>query len=79
VLGNFESLSNTSALTANTVVQSIGNKIEVCDYNGKPAFEIMLPENEGEVTLMDARTRFMAVVTSNNCIKMFDIMKTPYK
>jgi hypothetical protein len=66
-------------LTNNSVVQSLSNKIEVCDYNGKQQFEIMLPENEGEVTLMDARTRFMAVVTNQNCIKMFDIMKTPYK
>ena len=28
---------------------------------------------------MDARTKYMAVVTSANCIKMFDITKTPFK
>lgn len=35
VLGNFESHSNASALTATHVVQSLNNKIQVCNYQGQ--------------------------------------------
>lgn len=31
------------------------------------------------MTHVDARTKYMAVVTSTNCIKMFDITKKPFK
>jgi hypothetical protein len=38
-----------------------------------------MSENEGEVLQIDARGKFMAVVTSGNMIKMFDISKDEYK
>jgi len=34
-----------------------------------------MTENEGEVINIDARGRYMAVVTSNNMIKIFDISR----
>ena len=40
---------------------------------------IQMSENEGEVIHIDARGRFMAVITSNNMIKIFDISKKEYK
>lgn len=79
VLGNFESHSSASALLANSVVQSLNNKIQVVNYQGQEQFFIQLAENEGEVTHIDARTKYMAVVTSSNMIKMFDITKSPFK
>ena len=79
VLGNFESLSSASAMTADCVVQCSGNKIEAVDFAGKSQFVIQVPESEGEVAYVDARTRYMAVVTTTNCIKMFDITRKPFK
>jgi hypothetical protein len=38
-----------------------------------------MAESEGEVIQIDARGKFMAVVTSNNLIKMFDVSKEQYK
>ena len=38
-----------------------------------------MTEAEGEVTSIDARGRYMAVVTSNNMIKIFDISRRQYK
>jgi len=40
---------------------------------------IQLSENEGEVISIDARGRYMAVVTSNNMIKIFDTSRREYK
>ena len=41
----------------------------------------MLPmtENEGEVTLIDVKNRYMAVISANNMIKIFDISRRQYK
>ena len=55
------------------------NKIEVCSYKGEVMHVIQMSENEGEVIHIDARGRFMAVITSNNMIKIFDISKKEYK
>lgn len=38
-----------------------------------------MTEVEGEVINIDARGRYMAVVTSNNMIKIFDISRRQYK
>lgn len=38
-----------------------------------------MAEAEGEVIQIDARLKYMAVVTSNNMIKMFDVSKEQYK
>ena len=38
-----------------------------------------MAESEGEVTLMDVKGRYMAVVTQNNMIKIFDISRRQYK
>lgn len=51
----------------------------MCSYNGEVKHEILLAENEGEVINMDARGRYMAVVTSNNMIKIFDTSRRVYK
>lgn len=39
----------------------------------------MMTENEGEVISIDARGRYMAVVTNKNMIKIFDISRRQYK
>jgi hypothetical protein len=79
LLGNFESHSNVSALTKDSVVQCTDNKLEVCSYTGEVKNVIQLSENEGEVISIDARGRYMAVVTSNNMIKIFDTSRREYK
>lgn len=79
LLGNFESQSNVSALTQDSVVQSIDNKIEICSYKGEVKHVLQMTEVEGEVINIDARGRYMAVVTSNNMIKIFDISRRQYK
>ena len=66
-------------MTPNAIVQCTGNKIEAVDFHGKSMFVIQVPESEGEVAHIDARTKYMAVVTTTNCIKMFDITKKPFK
>jgi hypothetical protein len=55
------------------------NKIEVCSLKGEVMHVLQMSENEGEVIHIDARGRFMAVITSNNMIKIFDISKKEYK
>lgn len=55
------------------------NKLEVCSYTGEVKNVIQLTENEGEIIAIDARGRYMAVVTSKNTIKMFDISRRQYK
>jgi intraflagellar transport protein 140 len=66
-------------LTQDSVVQSSDNKLEICSYKGEVKHVIQLTENEGEVINIDARGRYMAVVTSNNMIKIFDISRRTYK
>ena len=58
---------------------STNNKLEICSYQGEVKHVIQLPEQEGEVIAIDARSRYMAVVTSNNMIKMFDTTRRQYK
>lgn len=38
-----------------------------------------MTENEGEVTAIDVKNRYMAVVTSSNMIKIFDISRRQFK
>jgi hypothetical protein len=79
LLGNFDSPSNVSALTKDSVVQSSDGKLEVVSYKGEVKHVIQMSENEGEVIAIDARGRYMAVVTSSNMIKVFDISRRVYK
>jgi len=79
-LGNFESRSNVCALTQDSVVQSPdGNKLEVCSYSGEVKQVLPLTEQEGDVISIDARGKYMVVVTSKSMIKMFDISRRTYK
>jgi hypothetical protein len=34
-----------------------------------------MTESEGEVTLIDVKNRYMAIITANNMIKIFDISR----
>ena len=38
-----------------------------------------MTESEGEVILMDVKNRYMAAISSNNMIKIFDISRRQYK
>jgi hypothetical protein len=68
------------ALTEDSVIQNEeGNKIQVCSFAGEVKQVIPMAEAEGEVTLMDVKGRYMAVVTQNNMIKIFDISRRQYK
>ena len=68
------------ALTEDSVIQNEeGNKIQVCSFAGEVKQVIPMAESEGEVTLMDVKGRYMAVVTQNNMIKIFDISRRQYK
>jgi len=68
------------ALTEDSVIQNEeGNKIQVCSFAGEVKQVIPMAESEGEVHLMDVKGRYMAVVTQNNMIKIFDISRRQYK
>lgn len=80
LLGNFESRANVCALTPDSVVQSPDvNKLEVCSYTGEVKQVLPLTEQEGEVIKIDARGKYMVVITSKSMIKMFDISRRTYK
>lgn len=79
LLGNFESNSIVCALTPDSVVQCAENRLEVCSYSGEVKQVLPLTEQEGEVIKIDARGKFMAVVTSKSLIKIFDISRRQYK
>jgi len=51
----------------------------VCSYSGEVKQVLPLTEQEGEVILIDARDKYMAVITSQNMIKIFDISRRTYK
>jgi hypothetical protein len=38
-----------------------------------------MTESEGDVTLMDVKNRYLAIVTSNNMLKIFDISRRQFK
>ena len=79
-LGTFESHSICCALTLDSVVQSPEpGKLEVCSYTGEVKQELPLMEQEGEVVKIDARGKYMAVVTSKSMIKVFDVSRRTYK
>lgn len=60
-------------------MQCAENKLEVCSYTGEVKQVLPLSEQEGEVIKIDARGKFMAVVTSKSLIKIFDISRRQYK
>ena len=74
-LGSFESNSIVCALTADSVVQSGERKIEVCSYSGEVKQVLPMTEQEGDAILIEVRGKYMAVVTSNSQIKIFDISR----
>jgi hypothetical protein len=51
----------------------------VLSFAGEVKQVIPMAESEGEVTLMDVKARYMAVVTANSMIKIFDISRRQYK
>lgn len=61
------------------MVQCQENQIEVCGYSGEVKQVLPFTEQEGEVIRIDARGKFMAVVTSKSLIKIFDISRRQYK
>ena len=77
--GNFETHATVMALTEDSVIQNEDNKIQVCSFTGEVKQVIPMTESEGEATLMDVKGRYMAVVTQNNMIKIFDISRRQYK
>jgi intraflagellar transport protein 140 len=78
-LGSFESNSIVCALTEDSVVQSSERKIEVCSYTGEVKQVLPMTEQEGDAILIEVRGKFMAVVTSNSLIKIFDISRRTFK
>jgi intraflagellar transport protein 140 len=79
LLGNFESNSACCALTEDSVVQCANKELQVCNYHGEVKQVLPLTEQEGDIIKIDARGKFMAVVTSMSMIKIFDISRRTYK
>ena len=76
LLGNFESNSAVCALTGDdSIVQCTEKELQVCSYYGEVKQVLPLTEQEGDVIKIDARGKFMAVVTSKSMIKIFDISR----
>ena len=68
------------ALTPESVVQTTeNNSLEVCSYTGEVKQVLPLTEQEGEVLKIDARGKYMVVVTTKSMIKLFDISRRTYK
>lgn len=53
--------------------------MEVCSYSGEVKQVLPFTEQEGEVIKIDARGKYMAVITSKQMIKMFDVSRRTYK
>lgn len=81
LLGNFESRATVCALTpSESIVQAIeGNRLEVASYTGEIKQVLPLSEQEGEVVKIDARGKYMVVVTNRSMIKLFDVSRRQYK
>ena len=75
LLGNFECLSQVCALTQDSIITFTGNQMSVRAYSGEVKQVIPFAEQDGEVIKMDAKGKYMAIVTANNLIKMFDISR----
>ena len=79
MLGNFESKANVCALTPDSIVSSQDLKLEVLSYSGEVKQVLPLTEQEGDVMMIEARGKYMVVITSKSMIKMFDISRRTYK
>lgn len=81
LLGNFESRSNVCALTSeDSIVQCPeNNRLEVCSYSGEVKQVLPLIEQEGDVIKIEARGKYMVVITNKSMIKLFDISRRTYK
>jgi len=53
--------------------------LEVTSYTGEVKQVLPLSEQEGEVLKIDARGKYMVVVTNKSIIKLFDISRRTYK
>jgi hypothetical protein len=69
------------ALTSeDSIVQSPeNNRLEVCSYSGEVKQVLPLTEQEGEVIKIEARGKYMVVITNKSMIKLFDISRRTYK
>lgn len=79
LIGTFETNSKIMALHEDSVFQSKENKIEVLNYQGEVKQIIPLTEQDGEVVLIEVVNKNMAVITSNNMIRVFDISRRNIK
>lgn len=79
LIGTFETNSKIMAISEDSVFQSKTNKIEVFNYQGQVKQMIPLTEQDGEITQMEVSGKHMAVVTSNNMIRIFDISRRNIK
>jgi intraflagellar transport protein 140 len=79
LIGTFETSSKIMALSEDSVFQSKTNKIEVFNYQGQVKQMIPLTEQDGEITQMEVSGKHMAVITSNNMIRIFDISRRNIK
>jgi hypothetical protein len=67
------------ALTEDSVIQNEDNKIQVCSFLGEVKQVLPMAETEGDIIAIDVKTRYMAVVSSCNMIKIFDISRRQFK
>lgn len=77
--GSFETHATVMALSEDSVIQNQDNQIQVCAFSGEVKQVLPMTETEGEVTLIDVKDRYMAVISANNMIKIFDISRRQYK
>lgn len=61
------------------MLSSENNKLEVCSYSGEVKQVLPLTEQEGDVIKIEARGKYMVVITNKSMIKLFDISRRTYK
>jgi len=79
LIGTFETNSKIMAISEDSVFQSKENKIEVFNYQGQVKQMIPLTEQDGEIVLMEVINKHMAVITSNNLLRIYDISRRNIK
>ena len=79
LIGTFETNSKLMALYEDAVFQNKDKQIEVLNYQGEVTQVIPLTEQDGEIIQMEIVNKHMAVVTSNNMIRIYDISRRNVK
>ena len=79
LVSNFPSKSLSIALHGQTIFQTNGFNIDICNLQGVVRKSITFTEQEGEPSLLDVNNKYMAVSTSQGNLKVYDLSRAEPK